>query len=77
MARQLPRGSGGGPGRFGRARHTARRLWPLALEAWRRWDSLSPQEKERYRRMASEYARRGRDTLEASRARRGRGGGRR
>jgi hypothetical protein len=52
---------------------SARRLWPVALEAWRRWDQLSPQQKERYRRMAAEYARRGRDTLAS---RRGRGGGR-
>jgi hypothetical protein len=69
MARQLPRG--GPPGRFGRARHTARRLWPVALEAWRRWDNLSPQQKERYRRMAGDYARRGRETLSNRRGRRG------
>jgi hypothetical protein len=53
MARQLPPGSGS---RATRVRQTARRVWPLALEAWRRWDRLPPHEKERYRRMASEYA---------------------
>ena len=44
------------PARLGRVRQTARRVWPLALEAWRRWDNLPPHEKERYKRMASDYA---------------------
>jgi hypothetical protein len=44
----------------GRARRTARRLAPLALEAWRRWQALPPEEKERYRGMARRYAERGR-----------------
>ena len=69
MPRRLPRGTP--PGRRGRVTHGARRLWPVALEAWRRWDQLSPQQKERYRRMAAEYARRGRDTLANRRGRRG------
>ncbi|CAA9513199.1 MAG: hypothetical protein AVDCRST_MAG45-2033 [uncultured Solirubrobacterales bacterium] len=38
----------------------ARRLAPFALEAWRRWQALSPEEKERYRAMARRYADRGR-----------------
>jgi hypothetical protein len=42
--------------RMTRVRQTARRVWPVALEAWRRWDRLSPREKERYKRMASDYA---------------------
>ena len=71
MARQLPRGSRQATG-FARVRQTARRLWPVALEAWRRWDRLPPSEKERYRRMAGDYARRGRSALDARRARRGR-----
>jgi hypothetical protein len=53
MARQLPPGSGS---RTTRVRQTVRRVWPLALEAWRRWDNLPPHEKERYKRMASDYA---------------------
>jgi hypothetical protein len=32
----------------------------VALEAWRRWQALSPEEKERYRKMARRYADRGR-----------------
>jgi hypothetical protein len=47
----------------------ARRAWPLLLEAKRRWDRLTPQQQERYRRMASDYARRGRDALARRRKR--------
>ena len=41
---------------YRRAYRTARRLYPLALEAWRRWDRLSDEEKQRYLRQAREYA---------------------
>ena len=51
----------------------ARRAWPLVLEAKRRWDRLTPEQQERYRRMAGDYARRGQDALGR---RRGGGGGR-
>ena len=44
------------PARLARVRQTARRVWPVALEAWRRWERLPPHEKERYKRMASDYA---------------------
>jgi hypothetical protein len=54
------------------AARAARRTWPLVLEAKRRWDRLTPDQRERYVRMAREYGRRGRDALT-----RGRGGGRR
>ena len=50
------------PARLDRVRQTARRVWPLALEAWRRWDRLPEHEKERYRRKASEYAKKARST---------------
>lgn len=49
-----------GASRLVRVQTVARRAWPVALEAWRRWDRLPPQEKERYRRMASDYAKRAR-----------------
>lgn len=52
----------GGPQPRGRMA-TLRRFWPLALAAWRRWDDLTPQQKERYKRMASDYSRRGRDAV--------------
>ena len=56
MAKRLPRG-GQPQGRFGRVSQTARRLWPVVLEAWRRWEQLPPHQKERYRRMAGDAAR--------------------
>lgn len=56
---QLSRGSGRGA----RAVHAARRLWPVVLMAWKRWQSLSPEQKERYARQAREYGERGRKAL--------------
>ncbi|MFN2616061.1 MAG: hypothetical protein ABR581_02930 [Thermoleophilaceae bacterium] len=52
------------------ARRVARRLWPVVMMAWERWQSLSPEQKERYRRRARDYAGRGRRVVE--RRRRGR-----
>jgi hypothetical protein len=40
-----------------------RRAWPVLLAAKQRWDSLSPEQQERYRRMAREYGRRAQETL--------------
>ena len=37
----------------------ARRMAPVAAEAYRRWNALSPAEKERYRQRARQYAARG------------------
>ena len=65
--RQLP---GGGSGRGARMTHNARRLWPLVLMAWERWQSLSPEQKERYKRQAREYSERGRKALSERRRRR-------
>ena len=72
MAKRLPRGAPP-KGRIGRVTHTARRLWPVALEAWRRWERLPQHEKDRYRGMAGDAARRGRETLASRRAKRPRG----
>lgn len=47
-----------------RARRYARRLTPLAMEAYRRWQALSPEEKERYKNQARGYADRGRRAVE-------------
>ena len=55
--------------RRGRAVHNARRLWPFVLMAFERWQKLSPEEKERYRRQAREYAERGRSELARRRKR--------
>ena len=42
--------------RAGRTRGAVRgvrRVWPYVLMAWERWQSLSPEEKERYKKRAS------------------------
>jgi glycogen debranching enzyme len=47
-----------------------RRLWPYVLMAWERWQQLSPEEKERYKKQARDYAERGRKVLDERRRRR-------
>jgi hypothetical protein len=37
--------------------------------AWERWQALSPEEKERYKRRAREYAEKGRKTIPRRRGR--------
>ncbi len=62
---RLPRG-GAGVGRGGRgvrAAHGARRAWPIVMMAWERWQSLSPEQKKRYKDQARQYAGRGRQAL--------------
>ena len=74
MARsQRNLGRGGGYGRAGRVRGAARgarRIWPYVLMAWERWQSLSPDEKERYKKQARGYVDRGKQALDAQRRRR-------
>jgi ribosomal protein L34 len=48
-----------------------RRLWPYVLMAWERWQQLSPEEKERYKKQARDAAERGRKVLDERRKRRG------
>ena len=48
-----------------------RRLWPYVLMAWERWQQMPPEDKERYKRQARDYAQRGRKALD-ERRRRGR-----
>ena len=67
MKRQVD--GGADDGRTARAMHRARRLWPYVLMAWERWQSLSPDQKERYKRQAREYAERGRKMLDEQRRR--------
>jgi len=38
----------------------ARRAWPFVLAAYRRWEQLTPEEKERYRQRARDTVDRGR-----------------
>jgi glycogen debranching enzyme len=47
-----------------------RRLWPFVLMAWERWQQLSPEEKERYKKQARDYAERGKRALDERRKRR-------
>jgi glycogen debranching enzyme len=47
-----------------------RRLWPYVLMAWERWQQLSPEEKERYKKQARGYAERGRKMYDERRKRR-------
>ena len=66
-------GRGARPPRMRRTRGAvrgARRVWPYVLMAWERWQSLSPEEKERYKKQARGYMDRGRKALEAQRRRR-------
>jgi hypothetical protein len=63
-------GAGRGGGRAARAAHGARRLWPYVLMAWERWQAMPPEQKERYKRQARDYAQRGRKALEERRKRR-------
>jgi hypothetical protein len=58
-----------GTGRAAKAAHGARRAWPLVLMAWERWQALPPEQKERYKRQARQYAERGRKALEERRKR--------
>jgi TRAP-type C4-dicarboxylate transport system substrate-binding protein len=61
MARQVTKGS-----RVARLR----RLWPYVLMAWERWQQLPPEDKERYKRQARDYAERGRKVVDERRKRR-------
>jgi TRAP-type C4-dicarboxylate transport system substrate-binding protein len=45
-------------------------MWPVVMMAWERWQSLSPEQQERYKRQAREYAQRGKDAAAARRRRR-------
>jgi hypothetical protein len=55
--------------RGARTAQRIRRLWPYVLMAWERWQALSPDERERYKRKARGYADRGRRALETRRRR--------
>jgi hypothetical protein len=61
MARQVTKGS---------RVSQLRRLWPYVLMAWERWQQLSDEDKERYKRQARDAAERGRKVLEERRKRR-------
>ena len=54
-------------GRIRSAVRGGRRVWPYVLMAWERWQSLTPEEKERYKKQARGYMERGRALLDAQR----------
>ena len=64
----LERPRRGAPREPGGARERSAGAWPLMLMAWERWQALSPEQKERYKRQAREYAERGRKALDDRRA---------
>ncbi len=47
----------------GKAASGAKRVWPIVLEGYRRWDQLSDKEKERYRQQARDLTDRGRSAI--------------
>jgi hypothetical protein len=72
MARSKRQVSEGRPARLARTRSAARgarRVWPYVLMAWERWQSLSPEEKERYKNRAQSYVKQGKKALDAQRRR--------
>jgi hypothetical protein len=48
---------------FYKAARTVRRVTPIAIEAYRRWNALSDEERERYKQRARVYAQRGQDIV--------------
>ena len=74
MARRVGSGGGGGGAAggsgsgFATARQLAKRGIPVAMELYRRWQSLTPEQRERYLRMAREYADRATDAYSKRRS---------
>ena len=54
---------------FGRAATGVKKVWPIVLEGYRRWDQLPEHKKEQYRQQARDMAERGRSAVQ-SRAKR-------
>jgi len=50
---------------FGRAAAGAKRVWPVVLEGYRRWDQLPEHKKEQYRQQARDMADRGRSAVQS------------
>ena len=69
MPPRIPRKTGAQSG-FARASSAGRRAWPLILMAWERWQSLSPEEKERYRQRARDATAKGRAAFDQARKKR-------
>jgi acyl-CoA reductase-like NAD-dependent aldehyde dehydrogenase len=70
----MPKSAGGS--RYAEAARLAKRGVPIAIELYRRWQSLPPEQRERYLRMAREYANKAGDAYAERRGRLGPKGGR-
>ena len=66
----------GGGSKYAEAARLAKRGVPIAIELYRRWQSLPPEQRERYLRMAREYANKAGDAYAERRGRLGPKGGR-
>jgi hypothetical protein len=55
------------PGRFSLAVRGAKRLTPVAMEAYRRWDRLTPAEKERHKERVRQIVQQTRDRVRRGR----------
>lgn len=62
MPAPAPRGA-----KYREAARLARRGVPVALELYRRWQQLTPEQRERYLRMARDYANRAGDAYQRRR----------
>ena len=65
-----------GGSRYAEAARLARRGVPIALELYRRWQQLTPEQRDRYLKMAREYARKAGDVYAERRGQMGPKGGR-
>ena len=66
----------GGGSKYAEAARLAKRGIPIAIELYRRWQSLPPEQRERYLKMAREYASKAGDAYTERRGRQGPKGGR-
>jgi len=57
--------------KYAEAARLARRGVPVAIELYRRWQELTPEQRERYLKMAREYARKAGDAYADRRGRLG------
>jgi hypothetical protein len=60
-------GAGRGESQYRAAARLAKRGVPVAIELYRRWQSLTPEQRERYLRMAREYANRASEAYQRNR----------
>jgi hypothetical protein len=67
MARQTGGAGGRGESQYRTAARLAKRGVPVAIELYRRWQSLTPEQRERYLRTAREYVDRANEAYQRGR----------